>query len=138
MMPSVVFVATVALQNKFPLSSKFSRNPGSMPRTYTHALSTTDKYMAGFLVKNSGGCCGSTVLTDISCWLSNNCIPAQTIVPVLTELNHNCSELVLDSDNGVSCHHSSSESRSGFSNYGSRAKSDLRRHFTRPQNTFCQ
>ena len=36
-----VFVEAVALQNKFPLSSKFSRNPGSMPNTYTHVLSTS-------------------------------------------------------------------------------------------------
>jgi len=33
---------------------------------------------------------------------------AQKIVSVSTELNHNRSALVLDSDNGVCCHHSSS------------------------------
>jgi len=31
--PIAVFVVAVALQNKFPLSSKFSINPGSMPKT---------------------------------------------------------------------------------------------------------
>jgi len=49
----------------------------------------------------------STVLTGASCWPSSNCIPAQKIVPVSTEVNHNCSALVLDSGNGVCCHHSS-------------------------------
>jgi len=31
---------------KFLLSSKFSRNPGNMSKTYTHVLSTWGKYMA--------------------------------------------------------------------------------------------
>ena len=62
--PYGVFVAPAALQNKFPLSSKFSRNPGSLPKTYTHVLSTSGKYIAGFLVKSFGGCCASTV----RCW----------------------------------------------------------------------
>ena len=35
MIPSAVFVAAVAIQNKFPLPSKLSRNPGSMPKTYS-------------------------------------------------------------------------------------------------------
>jgi len=52
--PSAVFIVAVALQNKFPLFTKFSRNPGSMPKAYTHALSTSGKYMAGFLVKIFG------------------------------------------------------------------------------------
>jgi len=59
------------------------------------------KYMAGFLVKSFGKCCGSTVLTGASCWPSSNCTLAQKIVSVSTELNNNLSELVLDSDNGV-------------------------------------
>jgi len=45
MIPRAVFFAVVALQNKFPLSSKFSRNPGSMPKTYAHVLSTWGKYI---------------------------------------------------------------------------------------------
>jgi len=106
MTPTAVFVAAEALQKKFPLSSKLSRNPGSMPKT----SSTSGKYMAGFLVKSFGGCCGRTVLTGASCWRPNNCIPAQKIVSMSTVLNHNCSALVLDSDNGVCCHHSSAYS----------------------------
>jgi len=106
MIPTVVFVAAVALQNKFPLSSKFSRNPGSMPKI----SSTSGKYTAGFLVKSFGGCCGRAVLTGASCWRPNNCIPAQKIVSTSAELNHNRSALVLDSDNGVCCHHSSTYS----------------------------
>jgi len=56
--------------------------------------------MAGFLVKSFEGCCGSMVLTGASCWPPGNCIPAQKIVSVSTELNHNRSALALDSDNG--------------------------------------
>jgi len=48
------FVAAVALQKKFIPSNKFSRNPGSLPKTYTHVLSTSGKYMAGFLLKSFG------------------------------------------------------------------------------------
>jgi len=64
--------------------------------------------MVGFLVKSLGGCYGNTVLTGASCWPSSNCIPAQKIVSMSTEFNHNRSVLVLDSDNGVCSHHSSS------------------------------
>jgi len=115
MIPNAVFVAAIAVQNKFPLSSEVSGNPGSMPKTYTHVLSTSAKYMAGFRVKSFGECCGSTVLTGASCWPSSNCIPVQKVVSLSTELTHNRSALVLDSDNGVCCHHSSSQSISGFS-----------------------
>ena len=110
MTPSAIFVAAAALQNKFPLSSKFSINPGNMPKTYTYFLSTSGKDMAGFLVKSSRGRCESTALMDASRWPSTNCIPAQKIASVSTESNHNCSALVLDSDNGVCCHHSSAYS----------------------------
>jgi len=48
---NAIFVAAVALQNKFPLSSKFSRNPGSMPKTQAHISSTSGKCMDGFLVE---------------------------------------------------------------------------------------
>ena len=81
--------------------SKFSRNPGCMPKPYRHVLSTSGRYMAGFLVKRFGGCCENTVLTGASCWASSNCIPAQKVVPLSTELNHNRSALVLDSDIGL-------------------------------------
>jgi len=58
--------------------------------------------------ESSGECCGSAVLMGASCWPSNNCILAQKIVSVSTESNRNCSALVLDSDNSVCCHRSSS------------------------------
>ena len=95
-------------KNTFSHSSKFSRNPGNMPMTYTHVLSTSVMFMARFLVKGLGGYCGSTVLAGAHCWQSSNCIPAQTIVSVSTEVNHNRSALVLDSDNGVGCYPSPS------------------------------
>jgi len=46
-------------------------------------------------------------MTGASCWPSNNCILAQKIVSVSTELKYNRSLLVLDFDNGVCCHLSS-------------------------------
>ena len=58
MIPSAVCVVAAGLQNKFSLSSKFSRNLGSTPRTYTHVLSNSGKYMARFLVKVFGGVVG--------------------------------------------------------------------------------
>jgi len=48
------FVAAVALQKKFLLTRKFSKNLGSMPKIYTHVLSTSEKYMAGCLLKIFG------------------------------------------------------------------------------------
>jgi len=78
------------------------------------------------------------VLTGASCWPSSKCILVQKVVSLSTDLNHNRSALVLDSDSDVCCHHSSSIVYQGSSHYGSRAKSDLRSHFTQPQNTFCQ
>jgi len=42
------------------------------------------------------GCCRSTVLKGASCWPSGNFIPAQNIVLVSMELNHNSSALALD------------------------------------------
>jgi len=96
-MISRVFVAAVALQKKFLLSNKISRNPGSLPKTYTHVSSTSGKYTTGFLAKSFGGCCGNTVLTGAYCWPSSDRIAAQKIVSMSTELNHNHSALVLDS-----------------------------------------
>jgi len=46
-------------------------------------------------------CCRSTVLTAACHWPSSHCIPAQTFVSVSGELNHNCSQWVLNSENGV-------------------------------------
>jgi len=47
------------------VSTKFSRNPGSMPKTYTYVLSTWGKCKVAFLMKSLRGC-GSTVLTGIT------------------------------------------------------------------------
>jgi len=58
MIPREVFVAAVALKKKIILSSKFSRNPGMMPKIYTHVLSISGKCMAGFFVKSFGGVTG--------------------------------------------------------------------------------
>ena len=85
----VRFSSRPALQNTFPLSSKSSRNPGSVSKTYAHVLLTSGKHMARFLVKSSGACCGNMVWTGASCWASSNCIPAQKILSVSAELNHN-------------------------------------------------
>jgi len=41
--PNAVYVPTAAPQTKFSLSSKFSRNLGSMPKLSTHVLSTSRK-----------------------------------------------------------------------------------------------
>jgi len=91
MIPSAVFVAAVALQNKFPLSSKFSINLGSLPKTYMFCRPGESIYMAGFLVKRFGGCLWeySVMLTGASCWPSSNYILVQKIVSLSTELNHN-------------------------------------------------
>jgi len=88
------------------LSSKISRNLGSMLKTSSHALSTSRKHTTGFLVTNFVECCVSTVLTmTAACyWPSSYCIPAQTFVSVSGELNYDRSPLVLDSDRGVCCH----------------------------------
>jgi len=55
MMPSADLVAAAALQNKFPHLQEFSRNPGIMPKTYTHVLPTSGKYMARGPVKKLWG-----------------------------------------------------------------------------------
>ena len=116
MISSAIFIAAVALQNKFPLSTKFSKNAGSMLKTYAHDLSTSGRYMAGFVAKSFGGCCGSTKLTGASWWPSGNSVCPQKIVSVSTEFSHNRSALVLDSSKGVCCYHSSSQSSiPGFS-----------------------
>jgi len=52
-----------------------------MLKTSSHDLSTSRKHTTGFLVKNFGECCGSTVLTAACYWPSNHCIP-QTCVRV--------------------------------------------------------
>jgi len=89
MIPSAVLVPDVALQTKFSLSSKFSKNLGSMPWTSAHVLSTSRKHTTGFLVKNFWRCCGSTVSTAACYCVSSHCIPAQRFVFLWGELNHN-------------------------------------------------
>jgi len=55
--------------------------------------------MAEFLVKSSGAAAEArTVLMGADCWPSINCILAQKIVSVSTELTHNRSALVLGSN----------------------------------------
>ena len=110
--------------------SKFSRNLGRMPTTYTDVFSTSVKSF----VKSCGGWCGSPVLMGASCWPLSHCIPAQKVASVSGELNHDRSALVPHSDNGVCC---SLSVYQGSPHYGPWAKSDLRNHFSRPQNTFC-
>jgi len=104
----------------------------------TPVLLTSGKYMAGFLAKSFWGCCGSTVLT---CWPSSSCILAQKIVSLFRGVNSQ----PFSDDVGLlqwcvlsplffivytRFLHSP--------HYSPRAKFDLRRHFTRLQNTFCQ
>ena len=108
MIPTAGFVAVATLQNKFLLSSKLSRNPGNLPKTYSYVSSTSGKYMAGFFVKRFGRWCGSTLFTGAYCWRSSHRIPVQKIVSLSTESNRNDSALVLDSNNGVCLHQSSS------------------------------
>ena len=137
MIPSAVFHVAVAQQNKIPLSNKFSRNLGNMPKTYTHVLSTSGKYMTGFLVKSFGECCRSSLW----CWRPS--VTGRQVTVFLLTIGVGGVKLqpftvVLNSDKGVYCRHSSSYSISGSRNYIPQAKSDPRSHFIWPQNTFCQ
>jgi len=93
------FVLAVARQTKFSLSSKFSGNLGSMPKTSTHVLVISRKHTTRFLVKSA--CCGSTVFADACSWPSSHCISV-----CVGGLCHNCSLCVFDTDKGVCCHHS--------------------------------
>jgi len=84
--------------------SKFLRNLGSMPKTFTHVFSTSRKHTNGFLVKSFGECCGSTVLMTACYWPSSHSIPAQKFVSSSGKLNHDRSPMVLDSDKDACCH----------------------------------
>ena len=55
----------------------------------THALTTSRKHKTGFLVKNFGECCGSTVWTAACYWPSSHCIPAHKFVSVSGGINLN-------------------------------------------------
>jgi len=125
MTSSAVFVVAVALQNKMPLSGKFSRNPGSMSKTYAHVLSTWPKYMAGFLVKSFEG------------WPSSNCILLQKIClcqrSSITTVRRWCWTPSMVCAVTTPLH----SLYQGSPHYGPWDKSDQRSHFTRPQNTFA-
>ena len=54
--------------DQISLSSKFSRNLGTMPQASTHILSTSRKHTAVFLVESFGKCCGNMVLTAAFYW----------------------------------------------------------------------
>jgi len=58
-----------------------------------HASSTLRKHTTGFLVKNFGGCCWSTVLMVTCYCLSSHCIPVQKFVSMsgeFTTVHHWC------------------------------------------------
>ena len=136
---SAVFVTAVGLQNKFPLSSKFKKSWEHTKDLYTtHVLSTSGKHTTGLLVKSFGGCCGSTVFMGASCWQSSNCISAQKIVFVLTELITTVQRWRWTPTMVCAITIPLHSLYQGSPIYGPRAKSNLRSHFTRPQNTFCQ
>jgi len=78
-----------------------------MPKTSTHVLSNSNMRTNGVQVKNVAEFYGSTLSAAI-CYCSIHCIPAQKVVSMSAELNHNCSQWVLDSDKGVFFRHSSS------------------------------
>jgi len=109
MIPSAVFVPAVALQTKFSLSSKFSRNLECAKDDHTCFVDFEKAHHRVSPVKLWGmlreyGIDNRLLLT------SSNCIPVRKFVSVPREINHNRSPLVLDSDKGVCCHHSSSKS----------------------------
>jgi len=106
---SAVFVAAVALQQKCLLFEKSWEHAKDVGQ-YTCFIDFGKVYgrvprekLWGMLWQHGVG-----GLTGADCWLSNHRIPVQKIVSVSTELTHDRSALVLDSDSGVCCHHSSS------------------------------
>jgi len=56
---------------------------------FTYIVSTSRKHTTRFPVNNFRECYASTVLTAACYWPWVHCIPAQTLVSVSTELNHN-------------------------------------------------
>ena len=104
----------------------------------THVLSTSGKHTTGFLVKSFGGCCGSTVLMGASCKQSSNCIPVEKIASVLTALITTVQRWRWAPTMVCAVTTPLHSLYQGSPNYGPRAKSNLRSHFTRSQNPFCQ
>jgi len=84
---SAVFVLDVALQNKFSLSNKFSRNLG-IQKMSTCVLTTLRKCTAESVGISCACCWGSMAFTANCCCPSSQCIHAQKFVSELTELNH--------------------------------------------------
>jgi len=76
-----------------------------MLKTSSHVLSTSRKHTTGYLAKSFEEFSVSVVSTATCYWPSNHCIPAQKFVSVSGELNHDRSQLVLNSDKVVCCHH---------------------------------
>ena len=66
-MVSAVFVRVAAPRTESSLSSQSSRNLGSMAKIILHALSSSKKYMTGFLETNFGRFCWSMALM-VSCY----------------------------------------------------------------------
>jgi len=85
MIPNAVFVATVALQNKFPLQQIFEKFWEHAKEVFTCFVDLGKVYCRVPREKFCG-CCGSTVLIGASFWPSSNCIPAQKIVSVSTKV----------------------------------------------------
>jgi len=75
MNPSAVFILAIGLQTEISLSGKFLRNHGSMPKTFTHVLSTSRKYTTEFLVKSCGECC-EKLLGRIGCGVDDSLLLA--------------------------------------------------------------
>jgi len=138
MIPSAVFFAAVALQNKFPLQQIFEKSREHPNEVYTFIVDLGKVWKVYCRVPREKFCgyCGSTVLAGASCWPLSNYIPAQKIVPSSTELNHNCSALVLDSGNGVCCHHSSVYIRARYRT--ARGPNPTCKAISPGRNTFCQ
>ena len=101
------FVLAIKVQCKFSLTSKFSRNLGSMPKMATLVSSTSPRHTIGSLEKSFGECCGRTVLKAACYWQSCHYIPAQKFLCVLADLICNHSQWALDTEKGVCYHHSS-------------------------------
>jgi len=73
-----------------------------------------------------------------SCWQSSNCIPVQKIVSVLTELITTVQRWCWTPAMVCAVTTPLHSLYQGSQNYGQWGKSNVRSHFTRPQNTFCQ
>ena len=71
-------------------------------------LTTSRNHTTRFLVETFAGSSRWTVLMAAFYWQSSHCVHAYTCVSISVELPHNRSLWVLDSNQAVCCHHSSS------------------------------